>query len=87
MVLIWEEVKCEAMTKSFFSVGMMPLFRAKVPGGWFIQVSKNLEVSAYFYPDPEHLWTVLRCRRGTIKSRGQSAWRRRQRRRLQRRWI
>ena len=56
MVLKWEEIKCESLTKSFLGVGMTPLFRAKVPGGWLIQISKNLEVSAFFYPDPEHLW-------------------------------
>lgn len=27
--------------------------RAKVPGGWFIKMHGE---SAFFYPDPEHIW-------------------------------
>ncbi len=38
------------------------VFRAKVPGGWFIYVlsSNHLwrtgEGAGFFYPDPEHKW-------------------------------
>ena len=33
------------------------VFRAKVPGGWFVLVSGNDGASGItFYPDPGHLW-------------------------------
>ena len=53
MLLKWEEIECEKAEKSFLSAGMMPMLRARVPGGWFVQISG---ISAFFYPDPEHLW-------------------------------
>lgn len=53
MLLKWEEIECEKVEKSFLSAGMSPLLRAQVPGGWFVQISG---VSAFFYPDSEHLW-------------------------------
>ena len=52
MVLRWEKIKCELVEKSFFA-SMNSLWRTKVPGGWFIQMSTD---SAFFYSDPEHLW-------------------------------
>ena len=55
MTLMWEHIKCELMTKSFLSVGVSQMFRAKVPGGWFIQI-RDTSNSGFFYPDPEHLW-------------------------------
>jgi hypothetical protein len=56
MVLKWEEIKCELMAKSFFGTGVSPMLRAKVPGGWFIQVAGTTGNNGFFYPDPEHLW-------------------------------
>ena len=53
MLLLWEEIKCELKEKSFLSPSMYSMHRAKVPGGWLIRASDN---SAFFYPDPEHLW-------------------------------
>ena len=32
-MLIWEEIKCEKQDKNFFSSGVSPLWRTKVPGG------------------------------------------------------
>ena len=56
-MLIWEEVKCEKQDKSFFSAGIAPMWRAKVPGGWFIRIiGAPDDAAAFFYPDPEHLW-------------------------------
>lgn len=53
MLLQWEEIKCEPLEKSFLAASMKSLWRAKVPGGWLIQTSGD---SAFFYPDPTHLW-------------------------------
>jgi hypothetical protein len=55
MILKWEEIKCELVGAGFFNVGVSQMFRAKVPGGWFIQI-KDASNSGFFYPDPEHLW-------------------------------
>ena len=56
-MLIWEEIKCEKQDKNFFSSGVSPLWRTKVPGGWFIRILGVPEAdAAFFYPDPEHLW-------------------------------
>ena len=56
MVLVWEEIKCESAKKGLFGSAMNPILRAKVVGGWFIQVSAGTGVGAFFYPDPEHTW-------------------------------
>jgi hypothetical protein len=55
-MLIWEEVKCEKQDKSFFSIGMSSLWRTKVPGGWLVRIMVGEADSAFFYPDPEHVW-------------------------------
>ena len=55
-MLIWEEVKCELMVKGFFGSGLTPMFRAKVPGGWFVRITVGAADNAFFYSDPEHLW-------------------------------
>ena len=55
-MLIWEEVKCEKMEKSFLEGAMNPMLRAKVPGGWFIRIALLNVDSAFFYSDPEHIW-------------------------------
>jgi hypothetical protein len=44
------------MAKSFFSQSISPMLRAKVPGGWFIQVAGTTGNNGFFYPDPEHNW-------------------------------
>ena len=54
MVLVWEVVKSEVSEKGFFAAAAPSTMRAKVPGGWFVQV--GMGVGAFFYPDPEHTW-------------------------------
>ena len=54
MLLKWEAIKCEMKEKSFLTIGINSMLRAKVPGGWLIQIENG--DSAFFYPDPEHLW-------------------------------
>jgi len=57
MVLKWEEIKCEKQEQSFFSGGITPIWRAKVPGGWFIRIlGVTVSDAAFFYPDPAHTW-------------------------------
>jgi len=56
MVLVWEEIKCQTAKKGIFGNAMVPILRAKVPGGWFVQVSAGVGIGAFFYPDPEHTW-------------------------------
>jgi hypothetical protein len=34
--------------------GVFWIMRAKVPGGWFVQMGDQAE--SFFYPDPEHEW-------------------------------
>jgi len=56
MVLIWEAVKSEVSEKGFFAAAAPSVLRAKVPSGWFVQVSAGVGIGAFFYPDPEHTW-------------------------------
>ena len=56
MDLIWETVKSELMEQGFFAASPPLIRRAKVPGGWFVQVSAGVGIGAFFYPDPEHTW-------------------------------
>ncbi len=55
-MLIWEEVKCEKKEKSFLGPGLASMWRTKVPGGWLVRIVDGAADSAFFYPDPEHLW-------------------------------
>ncbi|MEZ0372159.1 MAG: hypothetical protein ACAI44_23925 [Candidatus Sericytochromatia bacterium] len=50
--LNWEAVACQ------FKEGKNSeaAYRAKVPGGWFVSVSRNKGGGAFFYPDPGHKW-------------------------------
>ncbi len=54
MVLLWEKIDCPPVDGGFFSM-VSQMLRAKVPGGWFIQI-KDASNSGFFYPDPEHTW-------------------------------
>jgi len=56
MDLIWEIVKSEGIQKGIFAPAAPYTLRAKVPGGWFVQVSAGVGIGAFFYPDPEHTW-------------------------------
>ena len=55
-MLIWEAVGSEAAKKGIFGDRAPDVIRAKVPGGWFVRTSIGIYGSAFFYPDPEHLW-------------------------------
>ena len=59
-MLVWEEVKSEMAKKGIFAPSAPYVLRAKVPSGWLVQVSNGTTTgtvgSAFFYPDPEHLW-------------------------------
>ncbi len=41
-------------------IAMPSLWRARVPGGWFVGAevaeSDSLSWSVFFYPDPQHTW-------------------------------
>jgi len=54
MGLKWEVIESEILNGGFL-IAAPKVMRAKVPGGWFISV-RFCEASAFFYPDPEHLW-------------------------------
>jgi hypothetical protein len=50
--LIWEPVKSQFKPNKQSE----DVLRTKVPGGWFVSVSKNKGGGVFFYPDPEHVW-------------------------------
>ena len=47
----WEKLGCNTAT-------LLNLYRAKVPGGWFVVVvgGESESPTLTFYPDPEHVW-------------------------------
>jgi hypothetical protein len=48
----WERLKSQADLG-----GPSVVYRARVPGGWFIHVIPIGESSgSFFYPDPNHIW-------------------------------
>lgn len=55
-MLIWERVPSKWQTGG--NENTIFLFRAKVPGGWFVSSGfpGGEECSTFFYPDPEHEW-------------------------------
>ena len=56
-MLIWEIVGSEMAKKGVFADPAPGVMRAKVPGGWFVRTYLGMQAgSAFFYPDPEHLW-------------------------------
>jgi len=55
-MLIWEEVKSEAAGKGRSADYVPSVMRAKVVGGWFVRAYLGIAGSAFFYPDPAHLW-------------------------------
>lgn len=76
MKLIWEKLECASKESGFLGGAMAPLWRSKVPGGWFVMAPG---ASSFFYPASTRtrsiFGTVLRCRRGTMGGRGQRLWR------------
>lgn len=50
--LAWEAFACQFKAGKNSEDG----FRAKVPGGWFVSVSRNKSTDTFFYPDPGHKW-------------------------------
>lgn len=58
MVLKWEQVESvQKQLRDGRQYGAT-VFRAKVPGGWFVRVEGGGSgtTSGFFYPDPEHTW-------------------------------
>ncbi len=55
MALKWEVIRTEKPALGGRYEVDVSLYRAKVPGGWFVKMHVN-GVSAFFYPDPEHQW-------------------------------
>ena len=51
--LIWHPVSSSSSGGELFRLG--DVYRAKVPGGWFVLVTNNAR-GLMFYPDPEHTW-------------------------------
>jgi hypothetical protein len=49
MRLIWEHIRGEYASGETATIN---IFRAKVPGGWFIWVQNGI----IFYSDPDHNW-------------------------------
>ena len=45
-ILYWNPIRCSGC-------GVQVIFRAKVPGGWFVTTDN---INQMFYPDPEHKW-------------------------------
>ena len=43
----WEQLEHDGAGK---------IYRAKVPGGWLILLSRSMENAITFYPDPQHAW-------------------------------
>lgn len=54
MVLKWKQIESET-TSTRGTTFEITVYRAKVPGGWFVSLS-SASNSPFFYPDPEHLW-------------------------------
>lgn len=50
--LVWEALPSQFKAGKQADDG----FRTKVPGGWFVSVSRNKGGGAFFYPDPAHQW-------------------------------
>ena len=55
-MLIWEEIECDLKKEGRLIPKAIHLQRAKVPGGWLVQVNLLSYSGAFFYPDPEHIW-------------------------------
>lgn len=51
--LTWHPVNSSSAGGEFFRLG--DVYRAKVPGGWFVMVTNNAR-GLMFYPDPHHSW-------------------------------
>ena len=60
MKVIWERIesKWQKGTKRSFveEVGPGSVYRAKVPGGWFVVWGYGPMGGPFFYPDPEYKW-------------------------------
>lgn len=50
--------------------------RAKVPGGWLVQVTNNQGVGATFVPDSDHNWMRSASRKGLQQARDEASTRR-----------
>ena len=52
--LIWEKVENKGSADAVEEIRWTAVFRAEVPGGWLLMISKGGSIS--FYPDPDHEW-------------------------------
>lgn len=55
MALKWEVIYTEQPARGGGYESARSLYRAKVPGGWFVTMDGG-GLTAFFYPDPEHTW-------------------------------
>ena len=51
--LVWHKLNSSSADGRIFKLGNV--YRAKVPGGWFVLVADNA-TGLTFYPDPDHNW-------------------------------
>jgi len=57
MKMNWERIECEREPSRGSIRSFGPMWRAKIPGGWFVVIgSPEGEAGVAFYPDPEHEW-------------------------------
>ena len=52
MPLLWEPIRGELSQEGRLVPHGACMFRARVPGGWFVRDESN----TFFYADPEHEW-------------------------------
>jgi hypothetical protein len=51
--LVWHKLNSSSAGGEFWKLG--DVYRAKVPGGWFVMITNNAR-GLIFYPDAEHNW-------------------------------
>jgi hypothetical protein len=51
--LVWHKLNSSSAGGEFWKLG--DVYRAKVPGGWFVMITNNAR-GLMFYPDAEHNW-------------------------------
>ena len=51
--LVWHKLNSSSAGGEFWKLG--DVYRAKVPGGWFVMITNNAR-GLIFYPNAEHNW-------------------------------
>jgi hypothetical protein len=54
MKVTWEAIECKCEARNYLLGRLFQIYRAKVPGGWFIMPESGETIT--FYPDPGHQW-------------------------------